>query len=228
MRQVLPSLLKTLHRGQKSSICESGKGDEGGRPSEVSCLPGSVFSKSSFPKLTPLISMIFVHGKPIPKKKAFSSPRLKKFRRGSGGRAPAMALDTPRTGTRPSSDGPRCTVNRDATPPGVFREQRGKLVVNWTSCAFSFLLMLSNGIIVTRYCVNKGVPIGISESDNVGFRRFECCTTLPTDHDVGGVVCSVSLCRPPSRSTHLRTSIPRAHALLAAAESCASSRLRVG
>ena len=44
-----------------------------------------------------------------------------------------MALDTPRTGTRPSSDGPRCTVNRDATPPGVFREQRGKFVVNWTS-----------------------------------------------------------------------------------------------
>lgn len=34
--------------------------------------------------------------------------------------------------------------------------------------------MLSNGIIVTRYCANKGVPIGISESDNVGFRRFEC------------------------------------------------------
>ena len=34
--------------------------------------------------------------------------------------------------------------------------------------------MLSNGITVTRYCANKGVPIGISESDNVGFRRFEC------------------------------------------------------
>lgn len=118
MRQVLPSLLKTLHRGQKSSICESGKGDEGGRPSEASCLPRSVFSKSSFPKLTPHISMISVHDEPIPKKKAFSSPRLKKFRRGSGGRAPAMALDTPRTGTRPSSDSPRCTVNRDATPPG--------------------------------------------------------------------------------------------------------------
>ncbi len=118
MRQVLPSLLKTLHRGQKSSICESGKGDEGGRPSEVSCLPGSVFSKSSFPKLTPHIPMIFVHDEPILKKKAFSSPRLKKFRRGSGGRAPAIALDTPRTGTRPSSDSPRCTVNRDATPPG--------------------------------------------------------------------------------------------------------------
>ena len=29
-----------------------------------------------------------------------------------------MALGTPRTGTRPSSDGPRCTVNRDATSPG--------------------------------------------------------------------------------------------------------------
>ena len=96
MRQVLPSLLKTLRRGQKSSICESGKGDEGGRPSEVSCLPRSVFSKSSFPKLTPHISMIFVNDEPILKKKAFSSPRLEKFRRGSGGRAPAMALDTPR------------------------------------------------------------------------------------------------------------------------------------
>lgn len=118
MRQVLPSLLKTLHRGQKSSICESGKGDEGGRPSEASCLPRSVFSKSSFPKLTPHIPMIFVHDEPILKKKAFSSPRLKKFRRGSGGRASAIALDTPRTGTRPSSDSPRCTVNRDATPPG--------------------------------------------------------------------------------------------------------------
>lgn len=58
MRQVLPSLLKTLHRGQKSSICESGKGDEGGRPSEASCLPRSVVSKSSFPKLTHHISQL--------------------------------------------------------------------------------------------------------------------------------------------------------------------------
>lgn len=130
MRQVLPSLLKTLHRGQKSSICESGKGDEGGRSSEVSCLPRSVFSKSSFPKLTPHISMIFVHDEPILKKKAFSSPRLKKFRRGSGGRAPAIALDTPRTGTRPSSDSPRCTVNRDATPPGG---SFGSRVASWWS-----------------------------------------------------------------------------------------------
>lgn len=210
MRQVLPSLLKTLHRGQKSSICESGKGDEGGRPSEVSCLPRSVFSKSSFPKLTPLISMIFVHDEPILKKKAFSSSRLKKFRRGSGGRAPAIALDTPRIGTRPSSDSPRCTVNRDVTPPGgVFREQGGKLVVKRASCALLFLLLLSNEKIVTRPFVGKGVPVGLQESENAGFRRFECCTTLPTDHDVGGVVCSVSLFRPPSRDAHLRTPISR-------------------
>ena len=42
-----------------------------------------------------------------------------------------MALDTPRTGTRPSGDGPRCTVNRDATPPGGLsgaeRQVRGQL-----------------------------------------------------------------------------------------------------
>lgn len=118
MRQVLPSLLKTPHLGQKSPICESGKGDEGGWLCEASRLPRSAFSKLSFPKLTPHISMIFVRDEPILKKKAFSSPRLKKFRRGSGGRAPAIALYTPRTGTRPSSDSPRCTVNRDATPPG--------------------------------------------------------------------------------------------------------------
>lgn len=95
-----PSFTKNYSLGQKSSICESGKGDEGGRLCEGSRLPGSVFSKSSFPNLAPHISMIFVHDEPILKKKAFSSPRLKKFRRGSGGRAPAMALDTPRIGTR--------------------------------------------------------------------------------------------------------------------------------
>lgn len=44
--------------------------------------------------------MIFVHDEPILKKKAFSSPRLKKFRRGSGGGVPAMALDAPRIETR--------------------------------------------------------------------------------------------------------------------------------
>lgn len=132
MRQVLPSLLKTPHRGQESSICEFEKGAGGGRPSEAFRLPRSVFSKSSFLKLTPHISMIFAHDEPIlKKKKAFSSLRFKKFRRGSGGRALAMALDTPRTGTRPSGDVPRCTVNRDATSPGSLsgaeRQVRGQL-----------------------------------------------------------------------------------------------------
>lgn len=47
-------------------------------------------------------------------------------------------------------------------------------MVKRASCALLFLLLLSNGKIATRYCANKGVPIGISESDNVGFRRFEC------------------------------------------------------
>lgn len=95
-----PSFTKNYSLGQKSSICESGKGAGGGRPSEASCLPSSIISKSSFPKLTPHISMIFVHDEPILKKKSFSSPRLKKFRRGSGGGVPAMALDAPRIETR--------------------------------------------------------------------------------------------------------------------------------
>lgn len=64
-------------------------------------MPRSVFSKSSFPKLASHISTIFVHGEPILKKKAFSSPRLKKFRRGSGGKG--------------SGDGPRYAADRDAT-----------------------------------------------------------------------------------------------------------------
>lgn len=34
--------------------------------------------------------------------------------------------------------------------------------------------MHSNGIIVTRYCANKGVPVGIPESEYAGFRRFGC------------------------------------------------------
>lgn len=126
-----PSFTKNYSLGQKSPICESGKGDEGGWLCEASRLPRSVFSKSSFPKLTPHISIIVVHDEPILKKKAFPSPRLKKFWRGSGGRAPAMALDTPRTGTRPSGDGPRCPANWDATPPGGLsgaeRQVRGQL-----------------------------------------------------------------------------------------------------
>ena len=118
--------------------------------------------------------MIFVHDEPIPKKKALSSPRLKKFRRGSGGRAVVIALDTPRTGTRASSDSPRCTVNRDATPPGGLSGAEWQ-VGGQTSelCAPVFVPTLEWEI-VTRPFAGKGVPIGISESDNVGFRRFEC------------------------------------------------------
>lgn len=213
MRQVLPSLLKTPHRGQKSSICESGKGAGGGRPREASCLPSSIFSKPSFPKLTPHISMISVHDEPIPKKKkkkkAFSSPRLKKFRRGGGGRAPAIALDTPRTGTRPSSDSSRCTVNRDATPPGGLSGAGWQVGDQTSELRAPVFVPTLEWEIVTRPFAGKGVPVGLPESENAGFRRFECCTTLPTDHDMGGVVCSVSLFRPPSRDAHLRTSISR-------------------
>ncbi len=57
---------------------------------------------------------------------------------------------------------------------GVFREQSGKLVVKRASCALLFLLLLSNGKIVTRPFVGKGVPVGLQESENAGFRRFEC------------------------------------------------------
>lgn len=56
----------------------------------------------------------------------------------------------------------------------VFREQSGKLVVKRASCALLFLLLLSNGKIVTRPFAGKGVPVGIPESENAGFRRFEC------------------------------------------------------
>lgn len=34
--------------------------------------------------------------------------------------------------------------------------------------------MLLNGIIMTSYFSSKGVPVGIPESENAGYRRFEC------------------------------------------------------
>ena len=224
MRQVLPSLLKNPHRGQESSICEFEKGAGGGWPSEASRLPRSVFSKSSFPKLTPHISMIFVHDEPILKKKAFSSSRLKRFRRGSGGRALAMALDTPRTGTRPSGDGPRCTVNRDATPPGVFREQRGRLVANRTSCATFFRLIspftTAWGILLRQSPRSAQSKLDYSEK----WQR----TTHPVGHEVAGAWGMAGMwagsgdssrfaarplapltSAPPSRAAHARTSVSR-------------------
>lgn len=111
---------------------------------------------------------------------------------------------------------------------GVFREQSGKLVVKRASCALLFLLLLSNGKIVTRPFAGKGVPVGLPKSENAGFRRFECCTTLPTDHDVGGAVRSVPLCPCPLAMPTFAPPSRAFHALLIAAESCASPRLRVG
>ena len=150
MRQVLPSLLKTPHRGQKSSICESGKGAGGGRPSEASCLPSSIFSKPSFPKLTPLISMIFVHDESIPKKKAFSRRASKSFGEAAGeGLRRWLSI---RRGSRAIRRDPLNDLPGEAWQVGG---QLGELCI-------LVLLMLSNGIIVTRYCANKGVPIVIS------------------------------------------------------------------
>lgn len=34
--------------------------------------------------------------------------------------------------------------------------------------------MLLNGIIMTSYFASKGVPVGIPESENADYRRFEC------------------------------------------------------
>ena len=171
--------------------------------------------------------MIFVHDEPILKKKVFSSPRLKRFRRGSGGRALAMALDTPRTGTRPSGDGPRCTVNRDAI-------QRGKFVVNWTSCATFFRpispFTTAWGILLRQSPRSAQSKLDYSEK----WQR----TTRPVDHEVAGAwgmagmwVGSGDSSRFAARPLAPLTSAPpsrAAHALLTAAGSCASSRLRVG
>ena len=196
-------------------------------------MPRSVFSKSSFPKLTPHISMIFVHDEPILKKKAFSSPRLKRFRRG-GGRAPAMALDTPRTGTRPSGDGPRYAVNRDATPPGVFREQRGRFVANRTSCATFFRPISSFttawGILLRQSPRSAQSKLDYSEK----WQR----TTRPVDHEVAGAWGMAGMWAGSGDSSRFAvrplappTSAPpsrAAYVLLAAAGSRDSSRLRVG
>ena len=154
MRQVLPSLLKTLHRGQKSSICESEKGYEGGWPSDASRLPSSIFSKSSFPKLTPLISMIFVHDESIPKKKAFSRRASKSFGEAAGeGLRRWLSI---RRGSR--------AIRRDPLNdlPGEAWQVGGQLD---ELCILVFPHALEWEI-VTRPFANKGVPIGISESDN--------------------------------------------------------------
>ena len=100
MRQVLPSLLKTPHRGQESSICEFEKGAGGGWPSEASRLPRSVFSKSSFPKLTPHISDNFCPRQADSEEEGIliaAPQKVSARQRGKG-----------------SGDGPRCAADRDA------------------------------------------------------------------------------------------------------------------
>lgn len=191
----------------------------------------SVFSKSSFPKLTPHISMFFVHDEPILKKKAFSSPRLKKFRRGSGGRAPAIALDTPRTGTRPSSDSLRCTVNRDATPPGGLSGAEWQ-VGGQTSelCAPVFAPTLEWENRDQAFCWQGRPSRYPRERKRVKTRVFGDSNVAQLSQLtmiwVGSCAPSRFSARPLAMPTFALPS--RAfHALLTAAESCASPRLRV-
>ena len=177
--------------------------------------------------------MIFVHDEPIPKKKAFSSLRFKKFRRGSGGRALAMALDTPRTGTRPSGDGPRCTVNRDATPPGGLsgaeRQVRGQL--DELCDVFRPIPPFTTawGILLRQSSRSAQSKLDYSEK----WQR----TTRSVDHEVAGAWDMAGMWAGSGDSSRFAacplaplTSAPpsrAAHALLTTAGSCASSRLRV-
>ena len=135
MRQVLPSLLKTLHRGQKSSICESGKGDEGGRPSEVSCLPRSVFSKSSFPKLTLHISDDFCPRRADSEEEdiLIAAPQKVSARqRGKG-----------------SGDSPRYAADRDATfQRGPSMHRKSGRYPSWGSSGRSVASWWSTGRVV--------------------------------------------------------------------------------
>ena len=64
-----PFFAEIQYRGQKTPICESEKRDASGCLRKVLRLPRSVFSKSSFPKLTPHISTGFVHDGTISSKK---------------------------------------------------------------------------------------------------------------------------------------------------------------
>ena len=145
-----------------------------------------------------------------------------------------MALDTPRTGTRPSGDGPRCTVNRDATPPGVFREQRGRFVANRTSCATFFRpispFTTAWGILLRQSPRSTQSKLDYSEK----WQR----TTRPVGHEVAGAwgmagmwAGSGDSSRFAARPLAPPTSAPpsrAAYVLLAAAGSRDSSRLRVG
>ena len=133
---------------------------------------------------------------------------------------PAMALDTPRTGTLPLL--------------GVFQEQRGKLVVNWTSCATFFrpIPPFARAWTILREQSPRSAQSKLDYSEK--WQR----TTRSVDHEVAGAwdmagmwAGSGDSSRFAARPLAPLTSAPpsrAAHALLAAAGSCASSRLRVG
>ena len=110
-----------------------------------------------------------------------------------------MALDTPRTGTRPSGDGPRYAVNRDATPPGVFREQRGRFVANRTSCATFFRPISSFttawGILLRQSSRSAQSKLDYSEK----WQR----TTRPVDHEVAGAWGMAGMWAGSGDSSHL-------------------------
>ena len=167
MRQILPSLLKTPPRGQKSSICESGKGDEGGTAQRGFSFAQLSFLEVKFSKTNSSHIDDFCPRRADSEEEGIliaAPQKVSARQRGKG-----------------SGDGPRYAADRDATfrrwpsmhrksgryPSwGDFREQGGKLVVKRASCALLFLLLLSNGKIVTRPFAGKGVPVGLLESEN--------------------------------------------------------------
>ena len=159
-----------------------------------------------------------------------------------------MALDAPRTGTRSSSDGPRCTVNRDATPPGGLsgaeRQVRGQPDELCDVFSPDFPLATAWGILLRQSSRSAQSKLDYSEK----WQR----TTRPVDHEVAGAwdmagmwagsgdssrfaarpLASLTSAPPPP---HLHPAPPTlappfraSHVLLAAAGSRDSSRLRVG
>ena len=219
MRQVLPSLLKNPHRGQESSICESGKGDEGGTAQRGFSFVQVSFLEVKFSKTNSSHIDDFCPRRADSEEEGIliAAPQKVSARRGKS-----------------SSDGPRCTVNRGATPPGVFREQRGRFVANRTSCATFFRpispFTTAWGILLRQSPRSAQSKLDYSEK----WQR----TTRPVDHEVAGVwdmagmwAGSGDSSRFAARPLAPPTSAPpsrAAHALLAAAGSCASPRLRVG
>ena len=209
MRQVLPSLLKNPHRGQESSICESGKGDEGGTAQRGFSFVQVSFLEVKFSKTNSSHIDDFCPRRADSEEEGIliAAPQKVSARRGKS-----------------SSDGPRCTVNRGATPPGVFREQRGRLVANRTSCATFFRLIspftTAWGILLRQSPRSAQSKLDYSEK----WQR----TTHPVGHEVAGAWGMAGMwagsgdssrfaarplapltSAPPSRAAHARTSVSR-------------------